>query len=117
MWTDGQKLRIIINSLLDNAVKFTPTGSVTFKAEYENSTLSIEIIDTGIGISKEYSDRIFEDFYQQDAGYSRKYGGNGIGLSICKSYLNLLNGTITVQSEPDKGASFVIVITGFPGKR
>lgn len=66
--------------------------------------------DTGIGISPDKKDIIFERFRQADDSYTRKYGGTGLGLTICKSLANLLGGKIWVESEPDKGSAFYFTI-------
>ncbi|MDC7225230.1 MAG: ATP-binding protein [Spirochaetales bacterium] len=108
--TDARKLRMILNNLLSNALKFTDEGSLSFKAGFVSDGLRFVLEDTGIGFSQDHADRIFESFYQADRGYSRKYGGNGLGLAITKSFTEMLGGTITAQSEPGQGSIFTLTI-------
>ena len=75
----------------------------------ENQNLIVEVKDTGIGIAEEYFDEIFEPFSQEEMGYSRKYEGNGIGLSLVKSYCNLNNIKVEVESEKGKGSTFRVI--------
>ncbi len=112
--TDKKILGIIINNLLDNAVKYTKKGSISIEISKEiilnKSYLQISIIDTGIGISKENFEKIFHYFSQVSEGYTRSYEGTGLGLSITKHYIEILNGEISIESEIDKGSSFIIRI-------
>ncbi|MGE5457660.1 MAG: hybrid sensor histidine kinase/response regulator [Methanococcaceae archaeon] len=100
----------IMNNLLGNAIKFTHTGGVKVKVEIEdkkiNPLVHILITDTGIGIESELQEVIFEPFRQASNGFSRKFEGTGLGLSITKRYVDLLNGTITLESEQGKGSCF-----------
>ena len=109
---DEQRLTQVIANLLSNAVKFTPDmGSIKFNArviaEEENiSTLQIEVIDSGIGISKEQQENLFHSFEQADGSIARKYGGTGLGLAISKKIVELMGGDIWVESELGKGSAF-----------
>src|SRR5258708_38071786 len=109
------RLKQIFLILLSNAGKFTERGSVTLQAELRNLTktaaeLYFEVSDTGIGIAPEKVHLIFESFTQADAETTRKYGGSGLGLSICKELVKLMGGNLQVKSEPDKGSSFYFTL-------
>ena len=108
---DPTRLRQILLNLLDNAVKFTPNGSVRLGCEVEGNAgdavaLKISISDTGIGIDAETLPRVFGAFTQADSSTARRFGGTGLGLSISKSLVELLGGSIGADSEPGKGSTF-----------
>ncbi len=111
---DPKRLRQIIMNLTGNALKFTEKGSVTIrvkrigKARKGSSALHLrfEITDTGIGMSDEVCQRLFQPFSQADNSTSRKYGGTGLGLSICRRLVDLMGGKIGVTSKPGKGSTF-----------
>ena len=107
---DSDKLEKICYNLLSNAIKFTPSGgSVFFSASMESPTLlRISVRDTGIGIPKEYHNRIFERFYQVDNRQTRNFEGSGIGLSLTKELVDLLRGTIRLNADVDTGSEFII---------
>ncbi len=109
----GDELRIvqILNNLLSNACKFTSVGKIMLEvvktAQYDNRVeLFFMVIDSGIGIDKTSQDKLFRSFSQVDASISRKYGGTGLGLNICKQLVELMDGTIRVESELNKGTMF-----------
>ena len=114
---DDMKLRQVMINILGNAVKFTPTnGNVTFLIEDvarmdNKATLRLSFIDTGIGMSKEYLPKLFDPFTQEDSSNTNKYGSTGLGMPITKSIVELMNGTIEVDSEKGKGTTFVVTIT------
>ena len=109
---DDQRLAQVITNLLSNAVKFTSEGGTieltTQVMEEENGveTIKVEVIDNGIGISKEQQERLFTPFQQAESGTTRKYGGTGLGLVISKSIVELMGGRIWVESIPGKGSTF-----------
>jgi signal transduction histidine kinase/CheY-like chemotaxis protein len=109
---DDQRLAQIITNLLGNAVKFTPIkGSVCLNARLLREeegvyTLQIEVTDTGIGISPEQQTRLFQPFQQVNSDTSRLFGGTGLGLSICKRLVEMMGGTIWVESSLGQGATF-----------
>jgi len=109
---DDQRLAQVITNLLGNAVKFTPEeGSIKLdtrfiKEEDDIYTVRITVKDSGIGISKEQQNLLFKSFQQADAGTSRKFGGTGLGLAISKNIVELMGGTIELESEPGKGSAF-----------
>lgn len=108
--TDKNKLSKSIKHLLDNAVKFTSKGCVELSCQKINDRVEISVSDTGIGISPEKQEVIFEPFRQVELELSRNFGGNGIGLSLVKSYIEMLGGTIGLQSELNKGTTVKIIL-------
>ena len=109
----GDELRIvqILNNLLSNAQKFTSWGKITVEVlrtarVNDKIELFFLVSDTGIGISEEDKDKLFQSFSQVDASISRKYGGTGLGLNICKQLVELMGGRIEVESRKNKGSSF-----------
>ena len=114
---DDMKLRQVMINVLGNAVKFTPAGGkVTFTVEEVAraagmSTLQLTVADTGIGISEDYLPKIFEAFSQEDSSAANKYGSTGLGLSITKNLVELMGGTISVQSEKGVGTTFTLTVT------
>ncbi|MDC5838772.1 ATP-binding protein [Vibrio europaeus] len=111
---DKTKLLQLINNLSYNALKFTEQGYVDVCLSLERSEqatiLRLKVSDTGIGMSQEQLDKVFEEFTQADDSITRKYGGTGLGLSICQSLVNLMNGSIEVESELNKGTEFSVAI-------
>ena len=108
---DPDRLRQILTNLISNAVKFTETGSVEVRAFLDLQTESEALIkfsvkDTGIGIPREQHQVIFDLFRQADGSLTRKYGGTGLGLTICARLVDLMGGGIWVESEVGKGATF-----------
>ena len=114
---DDTKLRQVLINILGNAVKFTPEGGkVEFVVEPVNrfdrkSTLRFIISDTGIGMSKEFLPKIFDTFAQEDSSTTSKYGSSGLGLSITKNIVELMNGDIAVESEKGVGSTFTVTVT------
>jgi signal transduction histidine kinase/response regulator RpfG family c-di-GMP phosphodiesterase len=108
---DKARLRQIIMNLVGNAIKFTEVGSVTvelkkLKESHGEVTLEFSVTDTGIGIEKEAAERLFTAFTQADPSTYRKYGGSGLGLTICKMLVDLMGGKIWVESKVGKGSTF-----------
>ena len=114
---DDMKLKQVLINILSNAIKFTQApGSVTLSVERaavfeEQSTLKFVIKDTGIGISKEFLPKIFESFTQENTAKTNKYGSTGLGMAITKNIVDLMNGTITVESEKGVGSEFTVIVT------
>lgn len=109
--TDPFRLKQILTNLVSNACKFTPKGRIEVNAFLEKENiLCIEVKDTGIGISKEQREKVFEEFSQEDHTIEKKYGGSGLGLAISKKLTLLLHGEITLESEPGTGSTFTIRI-------
>ncbi len=109
--SDRHKLEQILLNLLSNAIKFTEVGGIKIVVTIENISLKISVIDSGIGISDEDQKKIFNEFEQVDLTSSRKYQGAGLGLAICKKYVNLLNGEITVSKNKLSGTTFSISLS------
>jgi PAS domain S-box-containing protein len=108
---DITRLRQVLNNLMANAIKFTHTGSVTLSLEAGDITphdacLRFAVRDTGIGISKQAQSHIFDSFSQADGSTTRRYGGSGLGLTICRKLVHLMDGEIGVISDDDRGSEF-----------
>jgi PAS domain S-box-containing protein len=108
--TDSTKLSQILSNLMSNAIKFTDKGHIKLQYKLNDNFLEFCVSDTGIGISPENHNRIFDRFYQVQSDETRLYEGTGLGLSISKAYVELLGGRIWVTSEPGKGTSFFFTI-------
>jgi signal transduction histidine kinase/CheY-like chemotaxis protein len=108
--SDKNKLDSVLTNLLKNAFKFTKRGGIKFGFEIREDHILFFVTDTGTGIKKDRIDAIFERFVQADIANTRPYEGSGIGLSICKSYTELMGGNIWVESEEDMGSSFYFTI-------
>jgi CheY-like chemotaxis protein len=107
---DGERIKEVLEYLLDNGLKFTHHGMVELAASYTKGTLRFSVRDTGIGIAPHQRDRIFESFRQGDEGLNREYSGVGLGLTLVDKLLNLLNGRLTFESEVSKGSTFIVEI-------
>lgn len=108
--SDDQKIRLAITHLLDNALKFTISGSIELHVSRKESQLDIKVSDTGIGIPEEEMQNIFEPFRQVDDSLNRRHGGNGLGLAICRAYVELLGGSISVMKNEPRGSVFTLSI-------
>ena len=95
-------------NLMGNAIKFTKEGNVTLRCRTQNDMLRFEVADTGIGMTPEQCEKIFEEFTQADNSVTRKFGGTGLGLSISKKFVEALGGKIWVESEPGFGSTFIV---------
>jgi signal transduction histidine kinase len=112
MHADLTKVRQATFNLLSNAAKFTREGTITLRAAKEQRAGSdwivITVSDTGIGITPEQLDKLFQPFTQADASTTREYGGTGLGLSITRRFCQMMGGEVSVESEMGKGATFTI---------
>jgi PAS domain S-box-containing protein len=108
--TDERKLSVILDQLINNAVKFTKSGSITIYARPEGSQLVFEVKDPGIGIDEKKLLKIFDSFYQADSSSTRRYGGAGLGLPLARAVLSEMGGSIWVKSAPGAGSSFFFSI-------
>ncbi len=111
---DVTKVKQALINLLSNASKFTENGTITLDVQkrYENDMdwLTFKVSDTGIGMTKEQIDSVFKEFTQADASTTRKYGGTGLGLTISRRFCQMMGGDITVESIPDHGTTFTIIV-------
>jgi len=120
--SDSQRLTQVLTNLLSNAVKFTPDeGKISLyvhKLKEENNicTIQFDVVDSGIGISRESLDKLFQSFQQADNSISRRFGGTGLGLSISKRIVELMGGEIHAESEEGKGSHFSFTIQAPVGK-
>lgn len=108
--TDREKLARILKSLLSNAVKFTPEGTIGVRAAVEGDQIVIRVSDTGIGIEPREQKRIFEPFWQVDRGTTRRVSGTGLGLGVSHGLAELLDGNLTVESRVGEGSTFTLRI-------
>ena len=108
--SDAFRIQQILTNVISNAIKFTHKGSVTVEAKLENRKAKITIIDTGIGIKIDNKEDLFIEFVQAHDTNENNYGGSGLGLNITKRLVSLLKGTITYESEFNKGTVFYITI-------
>lgn len=108
MITDLTRLRQSVLNLISNAIKFTSSGTVTLQVRGDDDWIKISISDTGIGMTKSQIDKLFEPFVQADASTTKKFGGTGLGLSLTKTFVTMLGGSIDVTSVYGKGSTFTI---------
>ncbi|MBD3672219.1 MAG: response regulator [Planctomycetaceae bacterium] len=113
--SDPTRLRQILMNLLGNAIKFTERGSVRLHVGFKPSSASrgkiiFDVIDTGIGLSENQIEKLFQPFTQADGSTTRKFGGTGLGLSISRRLANMLGGDVKVQSQLDEGSTFSVMI-------
>lgn len=110
IYTDGKRIKQVLNNLIINAIKFTDFGTIEYGYHIKNNFIEIFVKDTGIGISKSNIQKIFDRFYQVTHKNKKKYDGTGLGLTISKSIVNILGGEIHVESELNKGTNFYFTI-------
>jgi signal transduction histidine kinase len=110
LWNDVGKLKIILKNLLTKALKFTKAGAIAVAAIPQGEGVTFSVSDTGPGISADELPFIFEPFRQGGSSSTRKPGGVGLGLYIVRRLLELLGGTVTVESEVGKGSTFYVWI-------
>jgi hypothetical protein len=108
--SDRRRVEQILINLLNNAVKFTEHGEVRIECCLSNDRLVTRVMDTGIGINPEDVGKLFTEFRQLDTGLNRKQEGSGLGLSICKKLVALLDGDIRVESKPGEGSVFTFTL-------
>ncbi|NML34217.1 hybrid sensor histidine kinase/response regulator [Paraburkholderia antibiotica] len=115
MWGDPTRMRQILNNLLSNAIKFTERGMVTLTVgvgqEAEGRPqITFAVADTGIGIAEEHRQRLFKAFSQVDLSINRRFGGTGLGLTLCQRLVNAMHGRIDVSSTPNVGSCFTVYL-------
>ncbi len=116
-WIEADPVRLqqILNNLVGNAIKFTSAGSVQVTArclseDEEQCELKLTVSDTGIGILPEKQSRVFDDYEQGGVDVTTQFGGTGLGLAICKLLIEMMSGTISVESTPGEGSAFTVVL-------
>jgi heavy metal sensor kinase len=110
---NGAQLRRLVSGLVDNAIKFTPAGGkILLRVECQQGQARIIVVDTGIGIAPEHLPCIFDRFYRVDSARSRPTGGNGLGLSICRSIAESHEGAIEIESALGKGTKVTVTLAG-----
>ncbi|TVQ41226.1 MAG: sensor histidine kinase, partial [Spirochaetaceae bacterium] len=107
-YLDREKVERVVSNLLRNAFKFTDSGAIDVRLRADEHDITLEIADSGIGIPRDRLDAIFERFQQVDGSSTRRYEGTGLGLAIVKEAVELLHGTISVESEPGHGTTFLV---------
>ena len=107
---DPTRTRQVLNNLISNAIKFTDEGGVRVRAGYSAGSLRIDVVDTGIGMSKQGLHRIFSPFSQADADTTRLYGGTGLGLTLCRQLVERMHGQILVDSKEGSGTHFTVTL-------
>ena len=118
IYSDQDKLKQILLNLLSNAAKFTHSGRILLSVEKPDlDTVNISVTDSGIGISANAIDRVFEEFQQADTTTTRQYGGTGLGLPISRNLARLLGGDLTATSESGKGSTFTLTIPTQYGRK
>ncbi len=109
--TDPNKLTLILNNLVSNAIKFTDEGQIRVHTmRSSDDEIRFEVQDTGVGIPQDQHDVVFAEFRQGDESITRQYGGIGLGLSLVKQFSELLGGNVTVESEPGNGSTFTVTL-------
>ncbi len=120
LWGDSLRLKQVLLNLMSNAVKFTAEGRISLLIDRETAgdtdNLHFRIVDTGMGISREYQQHLFDPYTQANASISRRFGGTGLGLSICKRIAELMHGSLWCESELGKGSTFHLSIPCTPAR-
>jgi signal transduction histidine kinase len=108
---DSRRLSQVMKAIVDNAVKFGKEGArIQVKGGRENGMVFVSVVDHGIGIDRQYHDRIFDRFFQVDNSATRRYGGTGMGLALAERLVRMHKGRIRVASEPGKGSTFTVLL-------
>ena len=111
-WVEGDpgRVRQIVFNLLSNAIKFTREGAITIAASRSDAGVRIAVTDTGIGIAADKLEQVFEPFRQADASTTRRFGGTGLGLTICRSLARAMGGEMALASRPGEGSTFSLTL-------
>jgi signal transduction histidine kinase len=108
--SDESRIKQVLINFVGNALKFTDSGCIEIGVDVISNNIQFYVKDTGIGIPKDYHDKIFDRFRQVEAAQTRKYGGNGLGLAITKNLAELLGGRIWLESESNAGSTFYFAL-------
>jgi len=118
IYADQEKIRVVVDNLISNAVKFTPAGGqVRVALRSRGDDLEFSVADTGVGIPQEELERIFERFYQVEDHMTRRQGGMGLGLSIVRGLVDLHGGRVWAESVPDQGSRFVVLLPPYAAEK
>lgn len=107
---EGASLHRVLKHLLENAVKFTERGGISVSVSPAGGVVSVEVCDTGVGISDEFLPFLFDDFKQESSGLGRSHEGSGIGLSISRRLVHLMGGTLHASSRKGEGSTFILTL-------
>jgi PAS domain S-box-containing protein len=110
IYSDELKINQILTNLINNSIKFTQTGSIDFGSEFKNNVIQFYVQDTGIGISEQLYEKIFDRFTQVEDTIGRNFEGAGLGLAICKGLVKLLGGEIWLESKINNGTKFIFTL-------
>jgi PAS domain S-box-containing protein len=108
IYADPNRIREVLENIIDNAIKYTSHGSIQIRLTGDSRIVQVQVSDSGVGIAAEDIPHLFQKFYRIDNSATRTIGGTGLGLFICKKIVELYNGRIWVESQPDKGSTFFI---------
>jgi signal transduction histidine kinase len=108
LYTDARKLRQTLFNLLSNASKFTQDGIIQLRVELHSDQVCFQVTDTGIGMTPAQIGRIFQEFSQAEDSTSRHFGGTGLGLTLCRKFMDLLGGEVRVDSRIGEGSTFTV---------
>ena len=109
---DHYSLAQIFINLLDNAIKYTIKGWIKINIFREGTNYCVDVSDSGKGMSKEYIDKLFVPFTQEEMGYTRRYEGTGLGLAMIKSFVDINKAKIKIRSEINHGSTFTVILNG-----
>jgi signal transduction histidine kinase len=107
-YVDPNRIREVLQNIIDNAIKYTPSGNITARLTGDNSVIQLQVSDTGPGIPQEDIPHLFQKFYRVDSSLTRTVGGTGLGLFISKKIIEMYNGRLWVESQLGKGSTFFI---------
>ena len=111
---DATRIRRLLYNLLSNAVKFTDHGRIQVGVDYNAGAVRLEVTDTGVGVAEDRLPHLFDKFVQADASHTRRFGGSGLGLSICQGLAELMGGSIAVTSRLGEGSTFIVTLPLVP---
>lgn len=115
VWADPRRVRQVLHNLVENAIKYSPQGgAITLGAQIGNDSVQVSVADQGIGLDPQQLERVFDRFYQVDSASTRKVGGSGLGLSICKAIVEAHGGKIWAESQPGRGSTFYFTLPLVP---